>query len=95
MAERFSLETVVELLLRTESAVKALETKIDDQRAEYVSSAAWVQRNGRVDLALKTIEDDVAEIKADLRAKRTPWPAVASAVVATGALLLSLMQAVR
>lgn len=37
---------------------------------------------------------DIDELRAELHARRVPWPAVASAIVAIGALSLSVVQLV-
>lgn len=83
---------------------KALREEIRLSHEDKVTRPEWLQRNGYVDGKVdelgrdihnvkSDLKSDVAEIRAELAAKRAPWYAVAGGVTGIGALALTVIMA--
>lgn len=92
-----TLETTLAVLVsRVEDLrgdVAAMRTDQATQRSGMVPRTEWEQRNRHVDETFRTTGREIGDLRTELRSRRTPWPAVASVVLAAVALGLTLVQA--
>lgn len=57
-----------------------------------VTRTEWELRNTHVDSKFRAQGREIGDLRAELRAKRQPWTAVASSLVAVAALVITLVQ---
>lgn len=87
-----TLAVVVARLDDLREDMKALRAEVRSSTANVVGRGEWVQRNNLVDGKFDTHGREIAHLRTDLAARRTPWPAVAGAVTGIGSLLIVLIQ---
>lgn len=62
--------------------IRELRGEVATSVADKVSRGEWLQRNTAVDERFQGQGREIAQLRSELAARRTPWPTVAAVVVA-------------
>lgn len=89
--------TLAVVVARLEDVRKDIDQLRADIRATIDSNVPrgeWMQRNLYVDGMLAAQGREIAQLRAEVAAKRTPWPAVAGAITGALSLIVVLIQVI-
>lgn len=87
-----TLAVVVARLDDVRRDIDGLRSDLQRTTAANVPRGEWVQRNIHVDASFASQGREIAQLRADLAAKRMPWTAVAGALTGAVSLLVVLIQ---
>lgn len=88
--DRVTLLVVAERLDDLKNAVASVQTQLAAQSATFVPRGEWVLRNQHVDGMFTGHGREIGDLRAELRARRLPWPTVVGAIVSVVALLVAM-----
>lgn len=88
--DRVTLLLVVERLDDLKTSVSNVQQQLAQQSASFVPRGEWVLRNQHVDGTFASHGREIGDLRAELRARRLPWPTVVGAIVSVAALLVAL-----
>lgn len=89
--ESTTLAVVVSRIDDLREDIAQLRAEATSNRDTLVSRGEWGQRNQHVDTRLNSHGREIGDLRAELRARRLPWPSVLAAVLAAVALAAQLI----
>ena len=89
-----TLAVVVARLDDVRKDIDGLRADVRATTAANVPRGEWVQRNLYVDGMFAAQGREIGQLRAEVAAKRTPWPAVAGAVTGALSLIVVLIQVI-
>lgn len=89
-----TLAVVVARLDDLRAQVASLSDKLDAHRGEMVPRTEWTQRNATVDDRFNAQGKEIADLRAELAARRAPWWSIASAIAAVIGVALVVIQSI-
>lgn len=90
--EDATVAVVVARLDDLRNEFQSVRAEIRASAANVVGRGEWVQRNQHVDGKFDAQGREISQLRADLAARRMPWPAVVGAVTGSGSVLFFLIQ---
>lgn len=88
--DRVLLRVVAERLADVQTSQTAIREQLTQQSASFVPRGEWLLRNQHVDGTFSAQGREIGDLRAELRARRLPWPTVVGAIVSVAALLVAL-----
>ena len=88
--DRVLLRVVAERLADVQVSQGAIREQLTQQSASFVPRGEWVIRNQPVDSQFTGHGREIGDLRAELRARRLPWPTVVGAIGSLVAIAISL-----
>lgn len=89
--DRATLATINVELRHLRDDVEELSSTLKTSAGVHVTRTEWQLRNAHVDSVHASLGREIGQVRADVAARRTPWPTVASVALAAAALIITLI----